>query len=120
MPNGRFVWTPRGGTEQSYTFPVNYSWGFEHQHQDFGDRARAIDGTLRSYRRDYKQRWSLRFNYISEAQKEKFKEIKDAQVDLDFYDLSGEKVGTFDWTNNFNFVAVPGSWWSGTIELEEV
>jgi len=121
MANGKFVWTPRGGAQQSYTFPDNFSFGYEAPRQEAGDIGRAIDGTLRSYSRDLKQRWALPFNYIYAAQKEQFWAIKQAQAEIDFYeDGAGDKTCTALWTNDFNFVLVAPGLWSGTIELEEV
>jgi len=121
LANGKFVWTPVGGSQQSYTFPVNFSWGYQVEHQDFGDRDRALDGTLRSYQRATKQRWILEFRYIGLDQKNQFYAIKQAAVDLEFYeDADGDRTGVFQWVNNFNFIRSHFNYYTGTIELEEV
>ncbi len=121
MANGKFVWTPAGGAQQSYIFPVNYSWGYQVEHQDFGDRERALDGTLRSYQRGLKQRWVLEFNFIDKTQRDQLWEIKQAAVDLDFYeDADGDLTGTFQWVGNFNFARSHPQYYTGSIELEEV
>jgi len=121
MANGKFVWTPSGGTQESYVFPVNFSWGYEEAQKEAGDFARALDGTLRGYRRAYKQRWFLEFLYIELEQKEQFREIKQAGVDIDFYrEADGSRTGVFAWVNDFDFAEVAPGMWSGTIELEEV
>ena len=59
MANARLEWTPWGGSRQSYTLPVNFTWDYQELAQDETDRERAVDGTLRSYLRGLKQRWSL-------------------------------------------------------------
>lgn len=121
MANGKFVWTPRGGTQQSYTFPYQYSFGYEAPEQEAGDVARAIEGTLRSYARSLKQRWMLPFHYYSFDQKEQFRSIKAAQVEIDYYDdADGPLTCTALWINDFNFVMVAPGLWSGTIELQEI
>lgn len=121
MANGKLVWTPSGGSQQNYTFPVNFSWGYEENQVEAGDFERALDGTLRSYRRNYKQRWFLGFQYISADQKDQFWEIKQAGVEVDFYrDADGNKTGTFIWVNDFDFAEVAPGYWAGTIELEEI
>jgi hypothetical protein len=38
-----------GGSSQSYTLPVNFTWDYQELAQDETDRERAVDGTLRSY-----------------------------------------------------------------------
>ena len=63
MANARLEWTPSGGSRQSYTLPVNFTWDYQELAQDETDRERALDGTLRSYLRGLKQRWVLRFQY---------------------------------------------------------
>jgi hypothetical protein len=70
MANAKLEWTPTGGSRQSYTLPVNFTYDYQELGTDDGDRERALDGTLRSYARDLKARWVLRFQYIGAAQKE--------------------------------------------------
>lgn len=121
MANGKFVWTAPGGVRQSYVFPVNFSWGYQVEHQDFCDRERALDGTLRSYQRGVKQRWVLEFRYIGRDQMQQFLAIKRAGVDLEFYeDADGELTAVCQWVNNFDFVRSHPHYYSGSIEMEEV
>jgi len=66
-----------------------------------GDVDRAIDGTLRSYARSLKQKWVLPFKHYSFAQKEQFRSIKEAQVEIDYYDdADGPLTCTALWTND--------------------
>jgi hypothetical protein len=121
MANAKIVWTPAGGSPQSYTFPVNFTWDYQEAYQDMADRDRALDGTLRSYHRNLKQHWNLIFKFISTAQKEQFFLIKQAQVDVDFYREAGlGKSMSAAWVNDFNFKEVLPGYWSGSMELEEV
>jgi hypothetical protein len=122
MANCKFVWTPVGGSQQSYVPPVNFSFGYESPEQEAMDLGRAIDGTLRSYVRELKQKWVLPFKYVLKAQRDQFKTIKDAQVDLDFYWSADDPEPTCTglWTNDFNFVLAAPGLWSGTIELQEI
>jgi len=122
MANGKFVWTPTGGSQQSYTFPVHFSFGYEAPEQEAMDLGRAVDGTLRSYVRTLKQKWVLPFKYISAAQKDQFKTIKNAQVEIAFYWSADDPEPTCTglWTNDFNFVMAAPALWSGTIELQEI
>jgi len=121
MANARLEWTPVGGSRQSYTLPVNFTWDYQELAQDETDRERALDGTLRSYLRGLKQRWVLRFQFISTAQKDVLVGLKQAQADIDFFrDGTGPKTFTGVWTNDLDFREVaPGSW-SGSMILEEV
>jgi hypothetical protein len=59
MANAKLEWTPTGGSRQSYTLPVNFTYDYQELGTDDGDRERALDGTLRSYARDLKARWVL-------------------------------------------------------------
>jgi hypothetical protein len=120
MANARFEWT-EAGSRRSYTLPVNFTWDYQEVAQDDTDRERALDGTLRSYARGLKQRWILRLQYISVAQKEALTALKQAQADIDFYrDGGSSKTFTGVWTNDLDFKEVaPGSW-SGSLVLEEV
>lgn len=122
MANAKMIWNPDGKSTQYYVFPVNFTWNYWEAHQDEADRQRALDGTLRSYQRASKQYWYLDFKYITPAQKEQFWKIKEAGVDIDFYrDAEGSKTMTCAWVNDFDFTEVlPGGYWSGTMELEEV
>lgn len=121
MANAKLEWTPKGGSRQSYTLPVNFTWEYQELLQDEGDRQRALDGTLRSYPATLKARWVLYFQYISAAQKEQLANLKQAQVDLDFYrDADGAKTFTGVWTNDLDFREVAPGLWSGSIVLEEV
>jgi hypothetical protein len=121
MANARLEWTPAGGNRQSYTLPVNFTWDYQELAQDETDRERALDGTLRSYRRGLKQRWVLRFQYVSAAQKDALAAIKQAQVDIDFYrDAAGPRTFTGVWTNDLDFSEVTPGRWSGSLALEEV
>jgi hypothetical protein len=121
MAKAKLEWTPKGGSRQSYTLPVNFTWEYQELVQDDGDRERALDGTLRSYLNSLKARWVLNFHYISTAQKEQLASIKQAQVDLDFYrDSNGAKTFTGAWTNDLDFHEVAPGLWSGSIVLEEV
>jgi hypothetical protein len=76
MANARLEWTPLGGSAQSYTLPVNFTWDYQELAQDETDRERAVDGTLRSYLRGLKQRWVLQFQFISTPQKDVLVAIK--------------------------------------------
>jgi hypothetical protein len=121
MANAKLEWTPPGGSRQSYVLPVNFSWDYQELAQDETDRERALDGTLRSYSRGLKQRWVLKFQYISTAQKDQLTSIKQAQTDLDFHrDAEGAKTFTGVWTNDLDFREVAPGAWSGSMVLEEV
>jgi hypothetical protein len=121
MANARLEWTPPGGGAQSYTLPVNFTWDYQELAQDETDRERAVDGTLRSYLRGLKQRWELRFQFISTVQKEALAAIKQAQADIDFFrDGTGVKTFTGVWTNDLDFREVAPGLWSGSMMLEEV
>lgn len=121
MANAKFEWTPKGGSPQSYTLPRNFTWDYQELKQDETDWERALDGTLRSYARGLKQRWILKFQYISTAQKEQLTAIKQAQVDLHFFrDAAGAKTFTGVWTNDLDFREVAPGVWSGSMVLEEV
>jgi hypothetical protein len=121
MANARLEWTPPEGGRQSYTLPVNFSWDYQERSQDDADRERALDGTLRSYTRQLKQRWLLKFQYIDTGQKEQLAAIKQAQVDLDFFrDAAGSKTFTGSWTGDLDFREVAPGLWSGSMVLEEV
>jgi hypothetical protein len=121
MANARLEWTPAGGSLQSYTLPVNFTWNYQELAQDETDRERALDGTMRSYVRGLKQRWVLQFQYISAAQKDALAAIKQAQVDIDFFrDGTGSKTFTGVWTNDLDFHEVSAGFWSGSVILEEV
>jgi hypothetical protein len=121
MPNARLAWTPVGDSRQSYTLPVNFTWDYKELAQDETDRERAVDGTLRSYLRGLKQRWTLQFKYIATAQKDVLVAIKQAQADIDFFrDGSGPKTFTGVWTNDLDFREVSPGLWSGSMILEEV
>jgi hypothetical protein len=121
MANARLEWTPSGGERQSYTLPVNFTWDYQERVQDDSDRERAVDGTLRSYARAPKQRWLLKFQYISTAQKEQLAAIKEAQADLDFFrDAAGSKTFTASWSSDLDFREVAPGLWSGSMTLEEI
>jgi hypothetical protein len=121
MANARLEWTPAGGSRQSYPLPVNFTWDYEERAQDETDRERALDGTLRSYLRGLKQRWTLRFQFIATAQKEMLAGLKQAQADIDFFrDGTGPRTFTGVWTNDLDFREVAPGLWSGSIILEEV
>jgi hypothetical protein len=121
MANARLAWTPPGGSPQSYTLPVNFTWDYQELAQDETDRERAVDGTLRSYLRRLKQRWVLRFQFIATVQKDVLVGIKQAQADIDFFrDGSGARTFTGVWTNDLDFREVAPGLWSGSVMLEEV
>jgi len=121
MANAKLEWTPPGEGRQSYTLPVNFSWDYQELGQDETDRERAIDGTLRSYARGLKQRWVLKFQYVSTAQKERLSAIKQAQTDIDFFrDAGRAKTCTGAWTNDLDFRETAPGLWSGSMVLEEV
>jgi hypothetical protein len=121
MANARLEWTPLGGSPQSYTLPVNFTWDYQELAQDETDRERTVDGTLRSYLRGLKQRWNLRFQFISTVQKDVLVTIKQAQADIDFFrDGTGGKTFTGVWTNDLDFREVAPGLWSGSMMLEEV
>lgn len=121
MTNAKLEWTTKGQTRQSYTLPVNFTWDYQELWQDETDRQRALDGTLRSYAQGLKQRWLLKFQYISTAQKEQLAAIKESQTDIHFFrEANGTKTFTGAWTNDLNFKEVAPGLWSGSIELEEV
>jgi len=120
MANARLEWTV-GGSRQSYALPVNFTWDYQELAQDETDRERALDGTLRSYARSLKQRWVLRFTYVSPAQKEALAALKQAQTDIDFFrDGDGPKTFTGAWTNDLDFKETAPGLWSGSLVLEEV
>jgi hypothetical protein len=121
MANARLEWTPAGGSSQSYTLPVNFTWDYQELAQDETDRERALDGTMRSYLRGLKQRWVLRFQYITMTQKDVLATIKQTQADIDFFrDSSGPKTFTGVWTSDLDFREVAPGFWSGSLTLEEV
>ncbi|MFZ5450275.1 MAG: hypothetical protein ACOZF2_00160 [Thermodesulfobacteriota bacterium] len=121
MANAKLEWTPQGGSRQSYTLPVNFSWDYQELSQDETERERALDGTLRSYSRGLKQRWIVKFQYISPAQKDQLTAIKQAQADIDFFrDAGGAKTFTGVWTNDLDFREVAPGAWSGSMVLEEI
>ncbi len=121
MANAKLEWTPQGGSRQSYTLPTNFTWDYQELLQDEADRERAVDGTLRSYSRGMKQRWSLNFEYISTAQKDHLTAIKKAQADIDFFRDGGTtKTFTGAWTSDLNFHETAPGLWSGSMVLEEV
>lgn len=121
MANAKFEWTPPGGPRQSYMLPVNFTYDYQELGQDDSDRERALDGTLRSYTRDLKARWVLRFHYIATEQKEQLAALKKAQVEIDFYrDSQGERTFTGVWSNDLDFREVAPGRWSGSVVLEEV
>jgi hypothetical protein len=121
MANAKLEWTPKGGSRQSYLLPVNFTWDYQELHQDDADRERALDGTLRSYARGLKQRWTLKFRYISAAQKEQLAAIKQAQTEISFFrDGGGNQTFTGIWTNDQDFREVAPGAWSGSLVLEEV
>ncbi len=121
MGQAKLEWRPAGGSLQSYTLPVNFTWDYQELAQDDSDRERALDGTLRSYVRELKARWVLRFQYIATAQKEQLASIKQAQADIDFFrQEQGAKTFTGVWTNDLDFREVAPGLWSGSIVLEEV
>ena len=121
MANAKFEWTPPGGSHQSYTLPVNFSWDYQELLQDETDRERALDGALRSYVRGLKHRWTLKFDCIPTTQKDQLSAIKQAQADIDFFrDAGGARTFTGEWTNDLNFREVAPGLWSGSVVLEEV
>jgi hypothetical protein len=121
MAKARLEWIPPGGSRQSYTLPVNFTWDYQELAQDETDRERALDGTMRSYLRGLKQRWVLRFQFISTAQKEVLAAVKQAQADIDFFrDGTGVRTFTGVWTNDLDFREVSPGLWSGSMILEEV
>ena len=121
MANAELSWTPKGGSRQSYTLPVNFTWDYQELGTDDSDRERALDGTLRSYSRGLKARWVLRFTYIGAAQKEQLAALKKSQVEIDFYrEAGGAKTFTGLWTNDLDFREVSPGLWSGSLVLDEV
>jgi hypothetical protein len=121
MAKAKLAWTAADGSNQSYTLPVNFTWDYKELGQDETDRERALDGTLRSYARPLKQLWTLKFQYVSAAQKEQLAAIKEVQSDVDFYrDADGDKTFTGVWTSDLDFREVHPGLWSGSIVLEEV
>jgi hypothetical protein len=121
MANAKLEWTPTGGSRQSYILPVNFTYDYQELGTDDGDRERALDGTLRSYARDLKARWVLRFQYIGAAQKEQLAILKQAQVDIDFFrEAGGPRTFTGLWTNDLDFREVSPGLWSGSMVLDEV
>ncbi len=121
MANAKMEWTPVGGSRQSYTLPVNFTWDYQELLQDETDRERALDGTLRSYVRGLKHRWTLKFDCIPAAQKDQMASIKQAQTDIDFFrDAAGAKTFTGAWTNDLNFHEIAPGLWSGSVVLDEV
>jgi hypothetical protein len=121
MANAKLEWTSPGGIRQSYVLPVNFTYDYQELSQDESDRERALDGTLRSYYRGLKARWVLKFRHIGPAQKDRLTEIKQAQVDIDFY-RQGDGPKTFSgaWINDLDFRETAPGLWSGSIVLEEV
>jgi hypothetical protein len=121
MAKAKLAWTTADGSYQNYILPVNFSWDYQELAQDDGDRERALNGALRSYARPLKQRWSLKFQYISAAQKEQLAAIKAVQTEVDFFrDAAGPKTFTGVWTNDLDFREVAPGLWSGSVVLEEV
>jgi hypothetical protein len=121
MANAKLEWTPRGGTPQSYILPVNFTWDYQELLLDDADRERALDGTLRSYERGLKQRWVLKFQYLSTAQKEQLAAVKQAGVEIVFFrDADGSQTFTGMWTNDLDFRETAPGRWSGSMVLEEI
>jgi hypothetical protein len=120
MANARLEWM-ENGSRQSYALPVNFTWDYQELAQDDTDRERALDGTLRSYARGLKQRWVLKFRYVSTDQKEVLAALKRAQTDIGFFrDGDGAKTFTGAWTNDLDFKETAPGLWSGSVVLEEV
>uniref|UniRef100_A0A7V4LD97 Uncharacterized protein n=1 Tax=Desulfobacca acetoxidans TaxID=60893 RepID=A0A7V4LD97_9BACT len=121
MANAKLEWTPRGGTRQSYILPVNFTYDYQELGVDESDRERALDGTLRTYCRELKSRWVLRFNHIGTAQKEQLAAIKQAQAEIDFFrNALGARTFTGVWINDLDFREVAPGRWSGSMVLEEI
>jgi len=121
MAKAKLAWLASDGSPQSYTLPVNFTWDYQELAKDDTDRTRALDGSLRSYTRPLKQRWTLKFQYISVSQKAQLAAIKEVQTDVDFYrDADGPKTFTGSWTNDLDFREVAPGLWSGSVVLEEV
>jgi len=121
MAYGKFVWNPGGGAT-SYTFAINYTYSTKPFVEDKTDKGRAIDGTLRTYNQTLKKSWVLTFRNISLTQKNQFKTIKEAQVDIQFYPVATDQSPLFTgrWTNHFNFIETAPGLWTGDIQLEEI
>ncbi|MDI6853150.1 MAG: hypothetical protein QME75_06035 [Deltaproteobacteria bacterium] len=121
MANAKLEWTPQGGTRQSYTLPVNFTYDYQELAQDDSDRERALDGTMRSYDRGLKARWVLKFHHINTAQKNKLAEIKQSQADIDFFrEAGGPRTFSGVWTSDLDFREAAPGLWSGSIVLEEI
>jgi hypothetical protein len=120
MEYAKFTWTPAGGSLTSYTLAANYSFATKPFLQDASDHGRAIDGTLRTYNVPLKESWLLSFKNISLAQREQLKTIKEAQVDINFYQDGVILTFIAQWVNTFNFTEIAPGIWGGTIQLEEV
>jgi len=120
MGYAKFTWTPAGGALTEYTLVANYSFTTKPFLQDDSDRGRAIDGTLRTYNVPLRESWFLAFKNISLAQREQLKTIKEAQVDINFYQDGVTLSFIAQWVNAFNFVEMAPGIWAGTIQLEEV
>ena len=104
MANAKLAWTSETGNIQTYTLPVNFNRDYQELLQDDSDRQRALDGTLRSYRRTLKARLVLTFTRISSVQKEQLAGIKQSQSEIDFYrDAAQAKTFTGVWVNDLNF-----------------
>lgn len=120
MEYAKFTWIPAGGSLTSYTLAANYSFPTKPFLQDASDHDRAINGTLRTYSVPLKESWLLAFKNISLAQRNQLKTIKEAQVDINFYQDGVTLTFIAQWINAFNFIEMAPGIWAGTIQLEEV
>jgi hypothetical protein len=120
MANGKLTWTPSGGSPQSYTLTVNYTYASRNQISDKTDRGRAIDGTMRTYNFDLKKSHVIAFRNVPATMATQLQTIKEAQVDVNFYADGSTLTLTGQWINAFNFVETAPGLYSGTIQLEEI
>jgi hypothetical protein len=120
MANGKFTWTPIGGSLQTYTCAVQYTFASRLQLSDKTDRGRAIDGTMRTYAFGLKKTYVIAFKNIPLAQVQQLQTIKEAQVDVSFYADGSTLTLTGQWINAFNFTETAPGLYAGTIQLEEV
>lgn len=120
MANGKFTWTPTGGSLQTYIPEVQYTFASKLSLTDKTDRGRAIDGTMRTYVFGLKKTYVIAFKNIPLAQVQQLQTIKEAQVDVSFYADGTNLTLPGQWTNAFNFVETSPGLYAGNIQLEEV
>jgi hypothetical protein len=120
MGNGKLTWTPAGSPPQEYIFPVGALFASKGSLTDKNDRSRAIDGTMRTYNFTLKKSYVIAFKDIPVEQAAQFRAIKEAQVDISFYENGINLTLTGQWVGGFSFAETSPGLWAGGIQLEEI